>query len=907
MNKIEILLKAINQVTGPSKEAARSLDDLGDKADKAKGRFSGLGSVMGGALKAASAVAVAGVVALGAGIASSTLKAADMEQQIQDISAAMGETGDTTGKVGKLIKELGFDPKLKVSATEAADAIEMLVKNGLELEEITGGAAKSTVLLANATGADFADAADIATNAMSLFNIDAKDMAKAVNGITGVTIASQFGINDYKLALSQAGGVASAVGVEFDDFNTAIAAISPSFASGSDAGTSFKTFLQRLAPDTDPAREAMAELGLLAEDGGSKFFTAGGQLKSMGEISQLLNDATRGLSEEQKNLAFQTIFGTDAMRAAFAMSGQTKEGFDALKATMGKTDAEAQAETRMNSLRGSMEVLQGVFETTQLSVGEKFIPVFRTLIDTLTKFLKEHGPAITEWAGAFAAKLGELITKYLPPFLLKIQEWLTKGPQLAEQVATVAANVGNFLKGVMDIIGPLASFLTSSNGLKLALIALGSVMALNVIGTIVSLISTIGTVVSAIGGFALAFNPVTLVIIAVGAAIAGLYIAWRDNMFGIRDIAASAWGKVKEWFDNAKGWLADFPGKLQEFGNNARAKVDDAMNRMKAGFEGGKHLIRGAFDQAVDWLARGRDEKLPPFQQSLFDAGKNAFTRMGMGITSVKETVKGEITRFMDEAKNHGYTYATGAFAGRLYDGARDALGRMVQGFRDNAPTLQRDFQAAVDLAGKFNEKVDPLKNHVYSGMQNVMQRMKDGLREIDLGWNLGDRLNGMINAFNGWKDNFGNHVWGSMKDVGQRVIDGMVEGLWNKMHRVEDFIRNLANRMPQWARDALGIGSPSKVFSDLFEWVPEGMRQGIQRNASAPIEALGALTGELMALPADMFSGGLQNVYETGGATYQNNRNNVYNLNLPSTGRADQPVEQIQGLVRQLSSIYSN
>jgi hypothetical protein len=39
-------------------------------------------------------------------------------------------------------------------------------------------------------------------------------------------------------------------------------------------------------------------------------------MKSMSDISQLLHDSLSGLSDEQKNSALNTIFGTDAMRAA---------------------------------------------------------------------------------------------------------------------------------------------------------------------------------------------------------------------------------------------------------------------------------------------------------------------------------------------------------------------------------------------------------------------------------------------------------------------------------------------------------------------------------------------------------------------------------------------------------------
>lgn len=57
----------------------------------------------------------------------------------------------------------------------------MLAKNGLSTQQILDGAAKSTLDLAAATGSDLTIAADISTDAMAIFNIQAAEMAKAVN------------------------------------------------------------------------------------------------------------------------------------------------------------------------------------------------------------------------------------------------------------------------------------------------------------------------------------------------------------------------------------------------------------------------------------------------------------------------------------------------------------------------------------------------------------------------------------------------------------------------------------------------------------------------------------------------------------------------------------------------------
>ena len=68
--------------------------------------------------------------------------------------------------------------------------------------------------------------------------------------------------------------VAGTSGVEIEDFLTVLAATSSSFASGSDAGTSFKTFLQRLTPESKKAaadveeQQPVIKFGFKVSEGG---------------------------------------------------------------------------------------------------------------------------------------------------------------------------------------------------------------------------------------------------------------------------------------------------------------------------------------------------------------------------------------------------------------------------------------------------------------------------------------------------------------------------------------------------------------------------------------------------------------------------------------------------------------
>lgn len=561
--------KADNATQGMGGKFGKAFDNMGTSVLKVAGLLSG-------ALVAGTAAATA---AMGAFVVGGIKAASDLESQMGGIASIMGETKEAVGPLKDLIMDLGLDPTLKVNANEAADAIEKLASNGLTMTQIMDGAAKSTVLLANSTGADFDTAAAIATDSMALFNIEADNMMTAVNGITGVTVASKFGINDYRLALSQAGGVAAATGVNFDDFNTSITGISNYFASGSDAGTSFKTMLLRLVPTTSAAEAAMGELELTSwnaqvamdylksqgvtplgdkagdmagqlfqvwaatnnvdaasEEAGEKFskwaietgvvqsafFDANGQMKSMADISSILNGAISDLSDQEKNKALTTIFGTDAMRAAVAMSEQGEvvytdqaeaakalgvsfddlngviDGgitkFEALQIQIQNTDAVESAKVRMDNFKGSMEILQGVIDTVALQIGFAFLPVLKELADRASELITQYAPMITGFFESFAKGIEDFAAT--GDWTVIFPEWL---------VGTITLLYDN-IEIFTGALGGLAAILAAA-AIPVALSAIGAAMA-----TIIS--------------------PISLLVI--GAMALGA--AWNTNFLGIKDM-----------------------------------------------------------------------------------------------------------------------------------------------------------------------------------------------------------------------------------------------------------------------------------------------------------------------------------------------------------------------------------
>jgi TP901 family phage tail tape measure protein len=405
--------------------------------------------------KTATVAVTAPVTALGA----LTLRAAaNFEEGMNRVQAATGASGDELQRLNELARQIGRTTQF--SASEAAGALEGLAKNGLNAKQILEGAADATVKLAQANGAQLDPAANVVTDVMAQFNKTAGDLGGVVDQVTGTLIASKLGFDDYRLAIGQAGGVAGKVGVTFEDFNAALAATSASFASGSDAGTSFKTFLTRMAPDSKQAIEAMKALGL-------SFFDSRGAMVSMEEAAGRLQKAFKPLSEEARIQFATSIFGTDAMRTALSLADAGAEGIRRFRGEIAKVDAGEQAAVRMKGFNGAVKELKAALEALAIAIGNS---------------------GLLQWATDFAKSLTGIVVaiSQLNPEVLKFATIIAG---LAAAVGPVAVTVGILMKS----FGSLAVTLGRLAPAFAPLIALAAPW--------VALVAAVGAAVAAIALF----------------------------------------------------------------------------------------------------------------------------------------------------------------------------------------------------------------------------------------------------------------------------------------------------------------------------------------------------------------------------------------------------------------------
>lgn len=318
-----------------------------------------------------------GVVGAGlTGLAVLAVKSfADFDASMSSVQAATMETAANMD----LLREAAIDAGARTvySATEAAGAIEELAKAGVSTADILGGGLDGALDLAASGAIGVSEAAEIAATAMTQFGLGGEDVTHIADLLAAGAGKAQGGVGDLGMALKQAGLVADQTGLTIEETTAGLTAFASAGLIGSDAGTSFKSMLQRLTPQSLEAKNKMDELGISAYD-------AQGNFIGLSKFAQNLQDSLRNLTPEQRNSAMAVIFGSDAVRAANVLYEQGAKGIDNWTAAVNDQGyASEQAAIRMDNLKGDIEGLSGSTETALINMGEAADGPLRALVQGL--------------------------------------------------------------------------------------------------------------------------------------------------------------------------------------------------------------------------------------------------------------------------------------------------------------------------------------------------------------------------------------------------------------------------------------------------------------------------------------------------------------------------------------------
>lgn len=532
---------------GKAGRGAASFDD----ALKSSGRqLSTFEKIAGGALHKIGVLAVDAFASAGKAVVGflgdSIGIAGDFQASMgrfESITGPLDQAGKSAEDFSKKFIKLGMDTQF--SAQEASNAAAELAKGGVSVGEIMGGATEATLALASAGELGLAPAATIVAKQLGVWRDQGVGAADVSDLLSQAANASTVNVDDLSIGLANVGGVAKVAGLSFEETVQTMALISPGFSSASDAGTSFKAFLNNLQPTTKSATKAMMDLGLYTSETGSVFYDSKGEFVGMQKATELLHTATKDLTEEERSLKLETIFGSDAQRAAALIAQDGTKAYDAMGASMeGMGSATDQATRRNKGFNFALDQLKGSVETAQIVIGSKFLPIGEKLI---TNFLIPAVNSTMAVADALEAGLGAVASNIIP-----IISGLT-GAAIAFFAPAMAASVA-----------------TGAWGLTLVLAA--------------------GQAMTAALAFAAAAIPLAAIAISVGA-IAFAFVDFNKNVTEGRDRTRELARGYQEATAALEAWRQASPAVQAQ----TKAQADEITKL--------KNELSGAIDRQSAWYS----------------------------------------------------------------------------------------------------------------------------------------------------------------------------------------------------------------------------------------------------------------------------------------------------------------
>lgn len=583
------------EVQADVRDALRKLDQVERQASTTTTRMAKMAKGMGVAF---------GGAALVSGATKTIKLAMDFDATMRQVGVQTGRTGKELQGLGKLALKMGKDTVF--SAQDASGAMLELAKGGLNAAQIQGGALEETLRLAAAGGLELASAASYVTQGMTTFGLKAKDASQVTVALAGGANASTASVESLGMALSQVGASAVDSGMSIQETVAALAAFDNAGVKGSDAGTALKTMLSRLTPTTTKAAVEMEKYGL-------KFVKANGEFVSMRQVAARLQKGLGKLSDSERSSALETIFGSDARRAASILMRNGAKGIAKYeKATRDNTKTQEMANSAMEGAKGAWENLKGSAETAAIQVGTKLLPAFTKAAKGGADFISEvstWGPEAEEsfgWIIDGAKDAGKAIKPLADLAVTAGKAWSDlPGPvkEMAVQAGVAALVMPRLTAGVASATGSLTLFSAKLRQTQ-AEMTYTATRAQN-LATVMGKLKGAASAAAGIGGMVLlaqgskeANASLSVLEKTAGAALLGF------SLGGPVGAAIGGVGALATSFDSLQQAWADALGVGDEW-REEQEQAKETADRLTKGIQNQKAAIEGLRATMDGWKTSG--------------------------------------------------------------------------------------------------------------------------------------------------------------------------------------------------------------------------------------------------------------------------------------------------------------
>lgn len=413
------------------------------------------------------------------------------------------------------------------TAGEAADALGYMALAGWDVNTSTK-ALTPILKLAQATSADLATTADQVTSSMAALGVGVDDLDGYLDVVIKTNNSANTSASQLMDAFARSGNAIQTAGLSYSEAAVALGLLGNENVRAAEAGTALNSVIIRMATKT-AALNAYAELGVDIYD------KTTGKIRNLKDILYDTSVAMDGMTDAERNSYMAAMAGGNYYSEfKILLKGVRSEieggisSWDKIAESVYNADGalDTMNEKIMDTYSSKIAAMNSALD--DLKIG--FISAFGDDIQRLIVFLSESVipkvSAAMETAGEAIHTVVGFITG-AADVTERWNNWLAKN-KTALTIAAIA-------------VGALATALIVYNGAAIgAAIASGAETV--AIGALIAA-ETAATVATTVFGTALAFltSPITLIILAIGAAIAigvALYQNWDTIKAKAQEMAA---------------------------------------------------------------------------------------------------------------------------------------------------------------------------------------------------------------------------------------------------------------------------------------------------------------------------------------------------------------------------------
>lgn len=792
----------------------------------------------------------------------------DFESAMSKVSAISGATGGDLDALNKKAQEMGA--KTKFSATESAKAFTYMAMAGWKTEDMLSGI-DGIMSLAAADGLDLATTSDIVTDALTAFGLSASDSGHFADVLAKASSNANTNVSMLGESFKYAAPVAGALGYSAEDTAIALGLMANAGIKGSQGGTALRGSLTRLIKPTDDAAALMEQYGL-------SMTNADGSMKSLGEVMNMLRDKLGGLTEAEQAQVAAQIFGQEAMSGMLAIINASDSDYAKLTDAIYDADGAAQqmADTMLDNLSGQLTLLKSALEGLAIQFGEILMPYIKQFVawlQNLTQKLQELTPEqkeqIVKWAaiaaaigpvlmvlGKLTSSVGSIITTFgkIPGAIAKAKSAFTAVSAaiggISAPVVAVVAVIGVLIAAFANLWKTNEEFRNKMTAIwdgiksKFESFAQGIVDRLNALGFD---FENFGEVVKAIwDGFCSllapifegVFNQVSVILGSVLDALTGIFDVfigiftgnWDQAWQGVKEIFGAVWDLIKGTFES---WAMAFKGIADTVLGWFGTTWDETWTNIKQFFVDIWNGITSFFSNVISSIKMA----VSNFITTIINFFAQLPTNIANFITNAYNSVVTWVSNMVAKAREMGQNflnavvsfftnlpYKVGYFIGNTLTNIVIWVGNMVAKAREMGTNFINNVVSFMQqLPGKIKQYLDSAINNLKTWVTQMGQKGKEAVQSL---------IDNVKSAASGIAD--------KVKSIGSDIVSGV----WNGIKAAKDtFVSNVKSffsGIVDGVKDALGIGSPSKVFRDeIGRWLPPGVVQGFEAAMPSAMKAI--------------------------------------------------------------------